>query len=59
VAIRFAGKRLNRPVRGFHPQTGQPVVFINRHPFFGVPMQYWGPVLAVATVIVGVLVGTA
>lgn len=48
VAVYLAGSKLNAPVQGYHPSTGQPVLHRNRHTFFFVPMQYWGFVLPVA-----------
>ncbi|RCV49127.1 hypothetical protein [Marinitenerispora sediminis] len=45
IAVFFIGQRLNRPRPGYHPATGQPVMFGNSHTFFFVPMQYWGFIL--------------
>lgn len=59
VAMWFIGKRLNRPTSGFHPQTGQPYAIPgNRHTFFWVPVQFWGPIagiFAVVTLVVTVV----
>ena|SRR5689334_11154159 len=54
IAIWLVGQRLNRPTRAFHPQTGQAETNANRHRFFFVPMQYWGPLLGLAAVAVGI-----
>lgn len=57
VAVFFVGQKLNAPVQGFHPATGQPVLYRNAHTFFFVPMQYWAfvlPVIAVAAIIASV-----
>ncbi len=54
VAVFFVGQKLNAPVQGFHPGTGQPVLYRNAHTFFFVPMQYWAfilPVIAVAAIV--------
>ncbi|SHG56630.1 hypothetical protein [Streptoalloteichus hindustanus] len=59
VAIWFLGQRLNRPVQGFHPQTGQPVMFRNQHRFFFVPMQYFGPLAGVGAVVAAVIALTS
>ncbi|SDN11927.1 hypothetical protein [Allokutzneria albata] len=54
VAIWFVGERLNRPVQGFDQATGQPVLYRNRHRLFWVPMQYFGPIVGLAALGVGV-----
>lgn len=54
AAIWLLGQRLNTPQPGFHPQTGQPVLFVNRHRLWFLPLQWWGPVAAVVGVVVGV-----
>ncbi|GAA4893818.1 hypothetical protein [Streptomonospora salina] len=55
IAVFFLGQRLNTPRPGFHPQTGERVVFRNRHTLFFVPMQYCGFVLLGAAVLVTVM----
>lgn len=56
-AIWAIGQRLNRPVEGFDPATGQPVLYRNRHRFWLVPLQYWAPpVGAAAAVVAGIAV---
>jgi hypothetical protein len=50
VLIWFVGQRLNRPATGTHPA---PVT--NRHRFFFVPMQYWGPLAGVGAIVAAVL----
>ncbi|HIY39865.1 MAG TPA: hypothetical protein H9836_01905 [Candidatus Nocardiopsis merdipullorum] len=52
IAVYLAGNKLNAPVQGYDPSTGQPVMYRNRHTFFFVPMQYWGFILPVLGVIV-------
>jgi hypothetical protein len=52
VGVFFAGRKLNAPRQGFHPQTGQPVQHRNAHTFFFVPMQYWSFILPVAAIAV-------
>ena len=47
VAIWFVGSALNKPKPGYHPATGQPVLFRNQHSLFFVPMQFWGPIACV------------
>ncbi|MCP2259007.1 hypothetical protein LX15_002706 [Streptoalloteichus tenebrarius] len=59
VAIWFLGKHLNRPVPGYHPQTGQPVTYRNQHQFFFVPMQFFGPVAGAAAVAAAVIALTS
>ncbi|GAA3999846.1 hypothetical protein GCM10022247_20210 [Allokutzneria multivorans] len=54
VAIWFVGERLNRPVQGFDQNTGQPVLYRNRHRLFWVPMQYFGPILGLTALGLGV-----
>ncbi|MDA0562952.1 hypothetical protein LG943_01165 [Streptomonospora sp. S1-112] len=51
VAVFFIGQRLNAPRQGFHPQTGQPVLYRNQHTFFFVPMQYFAFVLLAVSVV--------
>lgn len=41
VAVFALGSWMNAPVPGYHPQTGQPVYFKNRHTLFFIPMQWW------------------
>ena len=53
VASFLVGQRLNAPVQGYHPATGQPVVYRNRHTLFFIPMQYCGVVLLVLGAVVG------
>lgn len=36
----YIGRRLNRPVAGYHRVTGEPTTYRNRHTFMFVPMQY-------------------
>lgn len=43
VVIWFVGSKLNAPRSGFDQQTGQPVMYRNRHTMFWVPMQFLGP----------------
>lgn len=50
VGVYFAGRKLNAPVQGYHPATGEPVVYRNAHTFFFVPMQYWAFILPVGGV---------
>jgi hypothetical protein len=59
VAIWFVGRRLNRGVAGYDSRTGQPTVITNRHTFFWLPMQYWGPVAGVGAVAVAIVSLTA
>lgn len=62
VLIYLIGRKLNKPEQGFHPKTGEPVVYRNRHTFFFVPMQYWGaivPVVGLVVTVVTTLNGTA
>lgn len=47
VALWFAGKRMNAPRQGFHPQTGQPVSYGGQHRLFWIPIEYWGPIVGV------------
>jgi hypothetical protein len=51
VAIWLVGRRLNRPLPGYHPRTGEKSVFGNRHRFFFLPMHYWGPIVGAAAAI--------
>ncbi|HLU95949.1 MAG TPA: hypothetical protein VKZ89_03830 [Thermobifida alba] len=53
VASFLVGQRLNAPVQGYHPQTGQPVLYKNRHTLFFIPMQYCGVLLLVLGAVVG------
>jgi hypothetical protein len=41
VTVWFIGIRFNRPVDGYHPRTGERVIYKNRHTLFWVPMQYY------------------
>jgi hypothetical protein len=41
VAVWFVGNRLNRPVEGYHPRTGERVIYKNQHTLFWIPMQYY------------------
>ena len=41
VPIWFAGRRLNRPVDGYHPRTGERVVYKDQHTLFWIPMQHY------------------
>ncbi|MBE2998839.1 hypothetical protein IDM40_08995 [Nocardiopsis sp. HNM0947] len=54
VLIFLVGRKLNKPEQGFHPKTGEPVVYRNRHTFFFIPMQYWAAVAAVLGPVMGV-----
>jgi len=54
AVIWLLGRRLNTAQPGFHPQTGQPVLYANRHRLWLLPMQWWGPIAAVVGVVVGV-----
>lgn len=56
AALWLLGQRLNAPQAGFHPQTGQPVLYANRHRLWFVPLQWWGAVTAVGALVVAVLV---
>ena len=40
-ALWAIGQKFNRPEQGYHPKTGEPVVYRNRHKLFFVPMQYF------------------
>ncbi|QBI52660.1 hypothetical protein [Streptomonospora litoralis] len=51
VSVFLLGQRLNAPRPGYHPQTGQPVLYRNQHTLFFVPMQYVGFVLLGASVL--------
>ncbi|PSK92265.1 hypothetical protein CLV63_11822 [Murinocardiopsis flavida] len=55
IAVFFVGQRLNAPRPGFHPGTGQPVMYRNAHTLFFVPMQFWGFILLGVSVLVGVM----
>jgi len=61
-AIFLLGRRLNKPEQGYHPKTGEPVVYRNRHTFFFVPMQYWSaiiPVIGLIVTVITMIKGTA
>lgn len=49
IAIWYLGRRLNRgAVRELiDPQTGQTVLLRNSHTFFFIPVEWWGPIIAV------------
>lgn len=36
----FFGRWLNQPVQRFDPRTGAPVLSVNRHRLFAIPMRY-------------------
>ncbi|MEY9213317.1 hypothetical protein NI17_001370 [Thermobifida halotolerans] len=55
VASFLVGQRLNAPVQGYHPATGQPVLYKNRHTLFFIPMQYCGVLLLVLGAVLGVV----
>ncbi|WP_017613005.1 hypothetical protein [Nocardiopsis salina] len=62
LAIFLLGRKLNKPEQGFHPKTGEPVVYRNRHTFFFVPMQFWAvivPTIGLVVTVVTTLNGTA
>lgn len=40
VIVWFFGRWLNQPVERFDPRTGAPVLSVNRHRLFAIPMQY-------------------
>lgn len=41
AVVWLIGSRLNRPEPGYHPKTGQSVIYKNRHTLFFVPTQYY------------------
>jgi hypothetical protein len=41
VAVWYVGNHLNRPVEGYHPRTGERVIYRNQHTLFWIPMQYF------------------
>lgn len=55
IAVFFVGQRLNAPRPGYHPGTGQPVMYRNAHTLFFVPMQFWGFILLAGSVVTGVM----
>ncbi len=59
AGIWLLGRRLNDPRPGFHPDTGERVVYRNRHRLWFVPMQYWAAIVAVGGVVAAVLVVSA
>lgn len=59
VAVWYLGQRLNRPVDGYHPKTGEPVKLRNRHTLFFIPMQYWALIFGAGSVVTGVMTAVA
>lgn len=51
VLTYLLGTYLNKPVPGYHPQTGQPVMYRNGHSLFFVPVQFWGFIMLAGSVV--------
>ena len=59
VAVWFIGISINRPVDGYHPRTGERVIYKNQHTLFWVPMQYYAFIGAAFGIISLVAVATS
>jgi hypothetical protein len=46
VAVYFSGAYFNRPKGVYVDQNGRQVVIRPSHGLFFIPIQYWGPILA-------------
>ena len=49
--IWYVGSRLNRPVPGYHPRTGERVVYKNQHTLFWIPMQYYAFIVGILAIV--------